>query len=110
MKTKHFSSDIHIYQSQGVSAPNAAFLISVGGICNTVGRFVGGAISDLSWVQPLHLTCLTLAASLVNHSIIHYYLITLRIFYFVDSCVCDSVFSLLLDLPHRHWDGWISYR
>ena len=66
MKTKHFSSDIHIYQSQGVSAPNAAFLISVGGICNTVGRFVGGAISDLSWVQPLHLTCLTLTASLVS--------------------------------------------
>ena len=58
--------DIHFEQSQGVSAPNAAFLISVGGICNTVGRFVGGAISDLSWVQPLHLTCLTLAASLVS--------------------------------------------
>ena len=62
--------DIHFDQSQGVSAPNAAFLISVGGICNTVGRFVGGAISDLSWVQPLHLTCLTLAASLVNHQYI----------------------------------------
>ena len=73
MDTKHFSSDIHIYQSQGVSAPNAAFLISVGGICNTVGRFVGGAISDLSWVQSLHLTCLTLTASLVS---------TLRIIYF----------------------------
>jgi len=55
---------------------NAAFLISVGGICNTVGRFVGGAISDLSWVQPLHLTCLTLTASLIPAFVIpfsHYY-------------------------------------
>lgn len=31
-----------LFQSQGVSAANAAFLISVGGICNTVGAGLRG--------------------------------------------------------------------
>ena len=30
-------------QSRGVSGGDAAFLVSVGGLCNTVGRLVGGA-------------------------------------------------------------------
>ena len=33
-------------KAHGVSAGDAAFLISVGGIANTVGRFVGGWLSD----------------------------------------------------------------
>ena len=30
-------------QSRGVSGGDAAFLVSAGGLCNTLGRLVGGA-------------------------------------------------------------------
>ena len=47
-------------RSHGVQAGDAAFLISVGGICNTVGRFVGGWISDLPRVQALVVSTLSI--------------------------------------------------
>ena len=69
-------------QSRGVSGGDAAFLVSVGGLCNTVGRLVGGAArwgsyctqwidnpalppSDLQTVRPLHLTLVSLATCLL---------------------------------------------
>merc|ERR1712156_990804 len=37
----------------GISSRNAAFLISAGGISNTVGRCLGGWLSDISWINPI---------------------------------------------------------
>ena len=47
-------------RSHGVQAGDAAILISVGGMCNTVGRFVGGWISDLPRVQALVVSTLSI--------------------------------------------------
>ena len=69
-------------QSRGVSGGDAAFLVSAGGLCNTLGRLVGGAArwgqyyiqekddpavspSDHQTVRPLHLTLVSLATCLL---------------------------------------------
>jgi len=46
-----------------ISAGDSAFLISAGGICNTLGRLTGGWLSDHPSLHPLSLTviCLSLA-------------------------------------------------
>ena len=54
-----------LLQSQGVSAGDAAFLISVGGISNTIGRLVGGAVSDWPRPSPLNLTIASLSLALL---------------------------------------------
>ena len=43
------------YQYRHVSPGDAAFLISVGGISNTIGRLTGGWLSDLPQLHPLAL-------------------------------------------------------
>jgi len=45
---------------------DAAFLISVGGISNTLGRLLGGWLSDKPWAPaPLHLTLLAIACAAI---------------------------------------------
>lgn len=39
-------------QSYGISRGKSAFLISITGISNTIGRLLFGAINDLEWVRP----------------------------------------------------------
>merc|ERR1712192_273646 len=47
--------------SEGVTASSAAFLISVVGISNTIGRVISGAFTDLPFVSPLMVTTFSLA-------------------------------------------------
>ena len=48
-----------------MSAGDAAFLISAGGMSNTMGRLAGGWMSDLPQLQPLTITVMCLAAAAV---------------------------------------------
>jgi len=47
-------------EGQGVSSVNAAFLISIIGITNTVARILTGLVTDLPFVSPLIVTTLAL--------------------------------------------------
>jgi len=47
-------------ESTGISAVDAAFLISVVGICNTLGRILSGLLTDLPCVDPLIVTTIAL--------------------------------------------------
>lgn len=48
-------------EARGISSNEAAFLISIVGICNTVGRVISGAFTDLPFVSPLVVTTASLA-------------------------------------------------
>jgi len=48
-------------EKQGISDTDAAFLISVVGICNTLGRILSGLLTDLPCVDPLVVTTIALA-------------------------------------------------
>ena len=50
MLVKSYSSLTFPNFKDGISTEDAAFLVSVIGISNTVGRVLSGWISDFSWV------------------------------------------------------------
>jgi len=52
---------VELAMSEGVTASSAAFLISVVGISNTIGRVISGAFTDLPFVSPLMVTTFSLA-------------------------------------------------
>jgi MCP family monocarboxylic acid transporter-like MFS transporter 12 len=47
-------------ESKGIPAVDASFLISVVGICNTLGRILSGILTDLPCVDPMVVTTLAL--------------------------------------------------
>merc|ERR1719348_460692 len=47
-------------ESQGIDPIDASFLISIVGICNTLGRIISGAFTDLPSVSPLVVTTISL--------------------------------------------------
>jgi len=50
---------------RGISSVNASFLLSIVGICNTIGRIVSGFITDLPCVNALVVTTIALGAGAV---------------------------------------------
>ena len=50
-------------EEQGVTSVNAAFLISIIGITNTLARILTGLVTDLPFVNPLIVTTLALGRS-----------------------------------------------
>ena len=105
-----------------MSSGDAAFLISAGGISNTIGRqvqscavthsnvshlrLVGGWLSDQHWTHPLIITLVALIAGVVPSFVLPWY-----------EFVCSfSLVSLLLqvlcllDLPYFLWVLWTCYR
>jgi len=52
-------------ESKGISKVDAAFLISIVGICNTLGRIVSGFVTDLPGVNALVVTTIALGAGAI---------------------------------------------
>jgi len=51
--------------ARNISASDAAFLISAGGISNTVGRFLGGWLCDIPFVHPFMILLASVVVSLI---------------------------------------------
>ena len=54
-------------ESKGISKVDAAFLISIVGICNTLGRIVSGFVTDLPGVNALVVTTIALGEYRYNN-------------------------------------------
>jgi len=91
-------------KSAGISAGDAAFLISAGGISNTLGRFAGGWLSDQSWTHPLYLTLVAIGAAAVPAFVLpwctQYWLFALSFgfFGFVTGCEVGCTSPMLVKL------------
>merc|ERR1719412_1926804 len=72
-------------QYDGISTEDAAFLVSVIGISNTLGRVISGWISDFSWVNSL----------VVTNTAIIFSALTVFLFPFCSSYASLTVMALL---------------
>ena len=105
-----------------MSSGDAAFLISAGGISNTLGRkvqscdvthsnfshlrLVGGWLSDQDWTHPLIITLVALIAGIVPSFVLPWYEL-------IFSCSLATLLLQvlrLLDFPYFLWVLWICYR
>jgi len=88
----------------GVSSGDAAFLISAGGISNTVGRFSGGWLSDQPWSHPLYLTLAAISAAAIPSFILPWcsqywiFVLSFGFFGFVTGCEVGCTSPLLVKL------------
>jgi len=89
---------------RNISSGDAAFLISAGGISNTIGRLVGGWLSDQRWTHPLVITLVALIAGVVPSFVIPWcsaywtFLISFGFFGFVTGCVVGCTNPSLIKL------------
>ena len=90
---------------EGVSVEDAAFLVSVIGISNTLGRVLSGWVSDFTWVNSLvkiflssHKKYLTFCCQVVTNSAIILSAITVFLFPYCTSYASLVVMALLFGL------------
>jgi len=91
-------------RSENIQPGDVAFLISVGGISNTLGRLVGGWLSDLPWTHPVYIVLvsvtLSIVPSLLLPSCVAYwtFLFCFGFFGFVTGCLVGSTSPMLVSI------------
>jgi len=89
---------------RNITPGDAAFLISAGGISNTIGRFVGGWLSGQSWTHPLGITLMAVTAAVIPSFVLPWclaywtFLVSFGFFGFVTGCVVGCTNPVLLRL------------
>jgi MFS family permease len=91
--------------ADGILPGDAAFIISVGGISNTLGRLLGGWLSDKRWApKALHLALVAILAAaipsfILPHCIAYWtYLVNFGFFGVVTGCLVGCTSPVLLDI------------
>eukprot|EP00092_Neocalanus_flemingeri_P022081 GFUD01023950.1.p1 GENE.GFUD01023950.1~~GFUD01023950.1.p1 ORF type:complete len:442 (-),score=61.43 GFUD01023950.1:20-1345(-) len=89
---------------RNISSGDAAFLISAGGISNTIGRLVGGWLSDQSWTHPILITVVSLILAIIPSFVLPWclaywtFLISFGFFGFITGCVVGCTNPALIKL------------
>lgn len=82
-------------QNLGIEAPKAAFLISIIGIANTVGRVIAGYVSDQPWADCLIINNVALIIGGVSTILVPYLNLyaLLGTYSFVFGCAIGQYFQ-----------------